>query len=226
MFGLLRLALLIIWVVAGPPRTKLTLAAQTLNFLAAFPLSAVSFYEHTYRVGPSIFLEFYLLLTVAFDAVRLRTLWLMPGAVSIAAIEVVALIAKLGVGLAEGWSKKSLIRGDARDYSREQLSGFYGRTLFLWLLNTLWNGNQDSPFPPRLCHLRIGQATVVSYTMVISWAPETRTPQRSLATVFGSFGPLIQTRKPHPLCSQPYSSQCRVASSFHWSPASSSLASH
>lgn len=226
MFGLLRLGLLIIWVIAGPPRTRLTLAAQTLNFLAAFPLGAVSFYEHTYRVAPSIFLELYLLLTIALDTVRLRTLWLIPGAVPVAAIEVVALVAKLGVALAEGWSKKSLIRGDAAGYSPEQLSGFYGRTFFLWLLDTLRNGNQKLSFSSLGCrYLRIVQATVASYTMAISQALEMRTPRRPLATVSASAGTLIRTRTPTPPCSQPYSSQCLATSWFPWSPALPLLAS-
>ncbi|SPO07061.1 related to ABC multidrug transporter [Cephalotrichum gorgonifer] len=138
--GLLKLSLLVIWIVAGPPRTRATLAAETLNFVAVFAISAVSFYEHVYRVAPSILLEIYLLLTIGFDAVRIRTLWLMPGAEAVAAIETVTLATKLGVAVAEGWSKKDLVQDPDSKYSREQLAGFYGRTLFLWLADTLWSG--------------------------------------------------------------------------------------
>lgn len=144
--GLLKLAVLMLWALPGTtaPRTRLTLAAAALNFVAVFPLAVLCYFEHAFRAAPSFIIEVYLLLTVLFDIARIRTLWLMPPSahVSLAAAEAAALAVKIFVGLAEAARKDQLVFPDVREkYSVEQLSGFYGRSMFFWLASTLWNGS-------------------------------------------------------------------------------------
>ncbi|EAQ84525.1 hypothetical protein CHGG_08539 [Chaetomium globosum CBS 148.51] len=141
--GLLKLAVLMLWALPDTtaPRTKLTLAAAALNFVAVFPLSAVSYFEHAFRVAPSFIIELYLLLTALFDVVRVRTLWLMPTSAhtSLAAAESVALAVKLMLVLAEAARKDQLVPPDIKQrYTMEQMAGFYGRSMFFWLGSTLW----------------------------------------------------------------------------------------
>jgi hypothetical protein len=79
--GLLKLPVLMLRALPGTtaPKTGLTLAAAALNFAVVIPLSALSYFEHVFRVAPSFIIELYLLLSILFDVVRVRTLWLMPG---------------------------------------------------------------------------------------------------------------------------------------------------
>ncbi|KAK4168264.1 P-loop containing nucleoside triphosphate hydrolase protein, partial [Cladorrhinum sp. PSN259] len=143
--GLLKLAVLLLWALPGSkaPRTELTLAAAAINFVAIFPLCALSYFEHIFRVAPSFVIELYLLLTALFDMARVRTLWLMPGSVhtALAATETVALAFKIILGLVEAARKDRLVLQRLKEnYTNEQLSGLYGRSLFFWLASTLWNG--------------------------------------------------------------------------------------
>jgi hypothetical protein len=143
--GLLKLAVLMLWALPGTtaPRTKLTLAAAAVNFIAVFPLSVLSYFEHVFRVAPSFIIELYLLLTVLFDVVRVRTLWLMPASAhtQLAAAETATLAIKVVLAIVEAARKDQLVFPAVREkYTVEQLAGFYGRSMFFWLGSTLWNG--------------------------------------------------------------------------------------
>ncbi|KAK4139084.1 P-loop containing nucleoside triphosphate hydrolase protein [Dichotomopilus funicola] len=144
--GLLKLAVIMLWAIpgtGGAPRTNLTLPAAAVNFVGVFPLSALSYFEHTLSVAPSFLIELYLLLTILFDVARLRTLGLMPEGShrSLAAAEGVALAVKIALMLVEAARKDRLIAPEVkRKHTLEQLSGFYGRSMFFWLGATLWNG--------------------------------------------------------------------------------------
>ena len=140
MLGLLKLTILMLWALSDLGRTKATLAASAINFLAVFPLAIISYFEHVFKVSPSILVESYLLLTLGFDVVRIRTLWLLPAATKVAAPECAALFIKLALMIAESQPKRSLLLRAQEQYTGEQLSGLYGRALFLWLWNTLWSG--------------------------------------------------------------------------------------
>lgn len=129
-----------------PEKTKTTLAASALGFLVVFPLGLLSYYEHVLCIAPSVLIELYLLLTVGFDATRIRTLWLMPGAGSLAATESAALAVKIGLAVAEAYRKDGLLQETGHKYTGEQLSGLYGKSLLLWMGSTLWNG-MSLPLP-------------------------------------------------------------------------------
>ncbi|CAI4212352.1 unnamed protein product [Parascedosporium putredinis] len=139
--GLLKLSLVLLWALQSPQeKTRTTLPASVLNFLVIGPLFVFSCTEHVFRIRPSVVIQIFLLLTTIFDVARIRTLWLMPGAMAFAATECGALAVKIGLVIAEAWPKHKLVVDDLQLYSGEQLSGFYSKTLFLWLMKTLWNG--------------------------------------------------------------------------------------
>ncbi|KAK4224171.1 P-loop containing nucleoside triphosphate hydrolase protein [Podospora fimiseda] len=143
--GLLKLAVLLLWALPSTkaPRTELTLAAAAINFVAVFPLCALSYFEHTFRASPSFTIQLYLLLTTLLDVVRVRTLWLMPGSAhtALAVTEAATLAFKIILGLVEAARKDQLVLKSLKEqYTKEQLSGLYGRSLFFWLASTLWNG--------------------------------------------------------------------------------------
>jgi len=125
-------------------KTKLTLAAAAVHFAAILPLSLLSYHEHVFNVAPSFIIEIYILFTIGFDAVRVRTLWLMPldGYTPIAALETAAIAVKLAIAFVEAVKKNDLLLLDVvgKSYTKEQLNGLYGRSLFLWLFGLLWNG--------------------------------------------------------------------------------------
>ncbi|AEO59326.1 hypothetical protein MYCTH_52715 [Thermothelomyces thermophilus ATCC 42464] len=144
-FGLLRLAVLMLWALPGTTasRTKLTLAAAALNFVVVIPLSVLSSFEHVHRAAPSFIIEPYLLLTLLFDIARVRTLWLMrtTSHKQLAAVETVAVVIKIALSFSEAARKDDLVfPGVKEKYTKEQMAGFYGRSMFFWLGSVLWNG--------------------------------------------------------------------------------------
>ncbi|KAL2165882.1 hypothetical protein VTG60DRAFT_3684 [Thermothelomyces hinnuleus] len=144
-FGLLRLAVLMLWALPGTTasRTKLTLAAAALNFVVVIPLSVLSYFEHVHRAAPSFIIEPYLLLTLLFDIARVRTLWLMrtTSHKQLAAVETVAVVIKIALSFSEAARKDDLVFSGVKEkYTKEQMAGFYGRSMFFWLGSALWNG--------------------------------------------------------------------------------------
>ncbi|KAL2134935.1 hypothetical protein VTI74DRAFT_10342 [Chaetomium olivicolor] len=192
--GLLKLTVLMLWALPGTtaPRTRLTLAAAALNFVITMPLSVLSYFEHGFRVAPSFIIEMYLLLTLLFDVVRVRTLWLMPPSahVSIAAAETAALAVKVVLAVVEAARKDALVFPDVREkHTAEQLSGFYGRSMFFWLGSTLWNGFTRYLVPSDLSGPRDDEsAELLRERFRANWAhnPNKNAKSALLSTLFRS----------------------------------------
>jgi ATP-binding cassette, subfamily C (CFTR/MRP), member 1 len=137
----MRLGTLLLWILTSVKKTNLTRPAAAISFVAAIPLSLLSYMDHVFTVSPSLLVELYLLLTVGFDIVRIRTLWLMQDtSMPLAAIETASLMVKLVLAIVEARPKISLLQDRTKRYTGEQLSGLYGQSLLLWLCSTLWNG--------------------------------------------------------------------------------------
>jgi hypothetical protein len=137
----MKLGVLLLWVFTNAEKTGLTRPAAAINFVAAIPLCLLSYMDHVFTVSPSLLVELYLLLTVGFDIVRIRTLWLMQDtSMPLAAIETASLVVKLLLAIVEARPKIGLLQDRTKQYTGEQLSGLYGQSLLLWLCSTLWNG--------------------------------------------------------------------------------------
>lgn len=114
-------------------RTRATIAASSLTFLDALGLCMLSHSEHMHSVRPSMIINVYLLLTLPFDVMRARTLWLGGGTKSIAAVFTSTLGIKLMALIAEAIEKRGILLDRYRNSSPEVTSGIYSRSFFWWL---------------------------------------------------------------------------------------------
>ncbi|KAJ5639597.1 uncharacterized protein N7484_007459 [Penicillium longicatenatum] len=75
-FGVTQLSLLVVWFLPYAPRTRASLAAATLAFFSSVGLLFLSHWEHIFLVHPSNILNISLSVSLLFDVVRVRSLWL------------------------------------------------------------------------------------------------------------------------------------------------------
>ncbi|KAL3262061.1 hypothetical protein ABHI18_003168 [Aspergillus niger] len=144
LYTVLRLASLILWS-RTPIRVRTSIAAEVIYFVTAFPFAWWSYRLHRTAVAPSLFLSLFLSVTIVFQAVRIRSLWLMQRDTGLAIVETISLAVTVVLARAEARTKPHHLPTAAlATLSREQLSGLYGRGLFLWLARTLWDGNKRS----------------------------------------------------------------------------------
>lgn len=103
-----------------------------LTLIAFLVLPFLSYAEHTKSVRPSLSLNGYLLLSLVFDAVRVRTLWLRSPDKN-AANATAAVVLKAVILLLEALEKRSILKPEFQQYPPEAISGVYSRSLFWWL---------------------------------------------------------------------------------------------
>ncbi|RMZ85783.1 hypothetical protein DV737_g342, partial [Chaetothyriales sp. CBS 132003] len=110
-------------------------AAAALDFTAACALFVLSIFEHSRSVAPSTIIGLFLLATFPFDAVRLRTFYLLRvhEAHGIANLLSIALVLKFGVLVSEAIEKRAILLLPYQDLPPETTSGIYNRSVFWWL---------------------------------------------------------------------------------------------
>ncbi|KAI1609253.1 putative multidrug resistance-associated protein [Exophiala viscosa] len=119
--------------------TRASVAAAVLDFSAACLLFVLSCYEHSRSITPSTIIGLYLLLSLPFDAARLRTFYLLRGyaAKGIANSLALSLAIKFMVLITEAVEKRSILLEPYRDLPPETTSGIYSRSVFWWLNSLL-----------------------------------------------------------------------------------------
>ena len=132
-FAIVQLALLVLWTQPSITGTQATVANAAVTFVGALFLGLLSWAEHQRNVQPSLILNLYLLLTLVFDAARVRTLWLRGFCGSVAILMTVAFALKTILVVLEAQSKRDILRAPYSSYPPEATSGVYNRALFLWL---------------------------------------------------------------------------------------------
>ena len=134
-FAMMQLVVLLIRATNLQVATKASVAAATLDFCAASVLFILSCFEHSRSIAPSSIIGIYLLFSVAFDAVRLRTWYLIDGyaARGIAHLLTLSLITKVGVLITEAVEKRAILLEPYRDLPPEQTSGIYNKSVFWWV---------------------------------------------------------------------------------------------
>ena len=134
-FAAIQLTVLLIRATNIEAATNASVSAGALDFAAACVLFILSCYEHSRSVTPSTIISVYLLLSFAFDAVRLRTFYLIDAfaARSIAHLLSLSLTAKFGVLVTEAVEKRSILLEPYKQLPPEQTSGIYNKTVFWWL---------------------------------------------------------------------------------------------
>ena len=118
------------------PAQDVSLAAAALGVADAVAVTVLSYLEHNRSVRPSTVLSLYLFVSVVFDAVQCRTLWIVDAVHPLAALASISLASRLVVLLLELQSKSSFLVEDADALGPEATSGVISRVL-LWWLNPL-----------------------------------------------------------------------------------------
>ena len=137
-FAATQLALLVVWSATPAYRTRASIPAALLSFLASIALLLLSSVEHTRSVRPSTLINVYLLLSLLLDIPQARTLWLRESLPrSVPGIFTAGLAAKACTLWLEARSKRRSLFPPYNVYAPEALVGLYDRTV-LWWLNPLF----------------------------------------------------------------------------------------
>ena len=141
-YGAVQIAILVLWSKEAERKTTTSLAAAALSFVDTPFLAATSWCEHAYSPRPSALLNVYLLLSVLFDAVQTRTIWLMEFSSKIAALLTVTLAIKVCLLLLESIEKGRFLPPEWQDRSPEEKGGIFSQSLLLWLRRILLEGRK------------------------------------------------------------------------------------
>jgi len=132
-----QLALLIAWSSIPTFRTKASIPAAVLSFVAALSLLYLSSVEHMKSVCPSSTIGIYTLFSFLLDIPQVRTLWLRSNWRAIPVIFTVGMLAKTVVLYLETRNKQRSLLSPYRFYAPEVLASIYDRVV-LWWLNPLF----------------------------------------------------------------------------------------
>lgn len=135
-----QLALLILWSLTPMYRTKASIPAAVLSFLASLSLLYLSGLEHARTVRPSSLINFYVLFSLLFDIPQTRTLWLRRGPRSLPALFTAGVAAKAVVLFLEAKNKRRALFPPYKLYPPEALVSLYDRTALWWLNPMFWSG--------------------------------------------------------------------------------------
>ncbi|KAF4878441.1 ABC transporter atnG [Colletotrichum siamense] len=165
-YGAIEVALLASWINAHPGLygTRASIAAAILKLVDVFALGALSWLEHSYSPRPSTLLNVYLLVSLSFDAVQTRTLWLKAhdessSVILIPAEFTAALVIKSGLLVLEVVEKRSLLLPEWRHKTPEETAGVFSRSLLIWLRVILVKGRKTLLAPTDLDPLSEGLGT-------------------------------------------------------------------
>ncbi|KAI2695411.1 hypothetical protein CBS147332_9340 [Penicillium roqueforti] len=137
-FAAIQLALLISWAQNAKPFTYISVASGAINLAVALEILVISWMEDERSVRPSSLLAIYLVLTLLFDIVQTRTLWLSRAGSLIPSLFTASVAAKMTMLLLESLGKQKYLTGTYRDLPPESTSGILNRS-FLWWLNRLFH---------------------------------------------------------------------------------------
>jgi ATP-binding cassette, subfamily C (CFTR/MRP), member 1 len=136
----LQLALLITWISNPSTATRASIPSAALSFVDSLAILALTGFGHARHIRPLSSLTLYLLFSVLFNAVELRTLYLRSELSSILGLSTAVLGVKLVLLLLETRNKRSYLRNPYRNYSPEATSGLINRGLFWWLNPLITSG--------------------------------------------------------------------------------------
>lgn len=103
----------------------------------ALGLCLLSHLEHTRNIRPSWILNVYLLVSLALDGARARTLWAIPDNKTVAIAFIFAIVIKSILLALEAKEKRDTLLPEYRDLSPEATCGVFN-TWFFWWLNPLF----------------------------------------------------------------------------------------
>lgn len=136
----------ILWRNAKSHGSSIATIASSVACVSTAAVLVIVFLEHRHSYRPSSLLATFLILTMLFDIVKARTHFTRTRLTALAVLCVVAIVLKCVLMALGELSKRSLIRNPKKkkDCSGETVSGFWNRSLFLWLNKMFVTGfNQD-----------------------------------------------------------------------------------
>lgn len=135
-------ASLVLWCTSSDYRTKISVGASALACLAAVAVLCVVYTIHRRALQSSGIISLYLSIGIIFDAIKIRSYNFHPGMEKLAYLSIATVVLKSLLVLAEEWMKRADIKDKHTRTSAgdESLSGFWGRSLFIWLNKTLLIG--------------------------------------------------------------------------------------
>jgi ATP-binding cassette subfamily C (CFTR/MRP) protein 1 len=120
--------------------TQAAVPSASLSLLAALAILILSRLEDNRSIRPSFLLNIYLLVSVVFDAVQVRTLYLRHDDSKILGLFTASIFTKSALLLLESRSKRIYLRPPYSTYSPEETSGIFNISFFWWLSPILASG--------------------------------------------------------------------------------------
>ena len=142
-YAVLELVILSLAAAHSGSETPLLVASTALSFVASLFITALSFLEHTRSPRPSVLLSVFLPLTLLFDIVQVRSLWLSVythDERTFVAVFTAALAVKAVMILLESRHKTKWLHWEGKDHSPEETSGLWGLSAFVWLNSLFFTG--------------------------------------------------------------------------------------
>lgn len=141
LFAALQLTSIVLWAtLPGIGLRSPSISASTLSFVTSLMFCALSYVEHSKSLAPSLLLNAYLFLSLLFDAVMLRTLWLTPFGIAIRNLFTTSFIMKGIILLLEVMGKRRYLSSSDKQRSPEETSGLYSQGLFWWFNSIIIHG--------------------------------------------------------------------------------------
>lgn len=155
----MKLALLVLYASRRYPETRssATVAAFSLELIITICLAVLSLVHHCRSRRPSSIAQIFLSISALLETARIRTVWLVAGGNGVAGVQTAAFITKLLLLAIESSSKTAhLVNKDDRtaiNRRPEESSGFFSRTLLLWLNPLLHRGYRETLLADHLYEL-------------------------------------------------------------------------
>jgi hypothetical protein len=130
---------LVLWSTSPTLRTDATLAATALDSAGSLCIIFLVYSDHLYSLRPSTFVSVFLSITILLDAVETRSYFRRHGMEVFGGLSIGTILVKIILLSLEEVSKRRLAKIEAK-LGKEAVSGFWNRSLFVWLNSTLLLG--------------------------------------------------------------------------------------
>lgn len=140
LYAVLHFIILAAMVIGSASKTPVSIAGTAVIAVTFLFFLYASHLEHSRSLRPSTMLSLYLGLSLVFDVLRVRTLWLSSSSPIIASLLSASVGLKAVMLVLEGTCKRPFLKKQYQDTTPEAVSGIYSRSLFLWVNPFLWKG--------------------------------------------------------------------------------------
>ncbi|RGP81066.1 ABC multidrug [Fusarium longipes] len=141
----LELSLVILVALGTFHATGIFIASSILKLVSALFMALLSLVDHRKSLRPSVLLNSYLFLTLLFDVVQARTLfltWTVKPEFTYSSIFTATIAIKLGILLLEAQRKTRWVIWNEKERSPEETSGIFSLGVFFWLNKIFMEGYQ------------------------------------------------------------------------------------